>query len=168
MTNDAPMTMPDSLASLAALEPALCKLLIVSAAARGVGKTRSWLITKWVRRGTAKNMPKKAEQMDQSNSATTSSLGCLSPIRPIRYMAGMAVMNPAESPPAAVAAVWQTVFSLGPKTPPVIRVKSFKSKKPKMEPHKAAPKVHPALRPVYMLLAATTSPKRDPTRTARL
>ena len=44
--NEVIMVRPESRASLAAADPALWRDLIVSAAARGVGKTRSWLMTK--------------------------------------------------------------------------------------------------------------------------
>lgn len=136
------------LASLAALEPVLCKLRMVSAAARGVGKTRSWLITKCVRRGTAKNMPKKAAEVVQRKRVKISSLGMRpSPMSPIRYMAGMAVTKPVERPPAVVAAAWQVAFSRGPKESPARRARGLRMMNPKMAPQREAPNVQPILSP---------------------
>src|SRR5690348_1259208 len=112
------------LASFAAFDPVRCKFRIVSAAARGVGKTKSWLMTKCVLKGTAKNIPKKAAEVVQRTKVKASSLGIRpTPMRPIRYIAGMAVTNPVERPPAVVAAAWQVAFSRGPKEFPARRAR---------------------------------------------
>lgn len=101
-------------------------------------------------------------------------------------------MNTDERPPDAMAAVWQMLFSRGPKSPPsngkdfgMALEMNFTTAKPAIAcvlisyekrlgnlaqptPNRLAVKVHPVFRPRYTFEAFTRAPQQRPTKTARM